>query len=205
MFHDKGNTIETIIQALENELQYRIIGVTVDENGHFKYDRSSFVRNTKDFGLPQNRPRVYIMAFSKKLYGKSLKRINCQLPYGNDQTVFKDLSDLLEKDVPERYYLSQGYLETLKRHRERNRSNRNGFGYHVVNLTEGHRIAHTVMATGGSGKERNLVFQPKEGIAGKILKDRKSGINTEGIRVMTSGRVGAPPRVYRLRVSGRKR
>lgn len=73
--HDHGNTIETIIKTLEDELGYRVIGVTIDENGNYEYSRSSFVRNTKDFGLPQNRPRAYIMAFSKKKYGNYIMHL----------------------------------------------------------------------------------------------------------------------------------
>ena len=76
--HDHGNTIDTIVRTLEEELGYRIIGVTIDEDGNYVYSRASLVRNTKDFGLPQNRPRVYIMAFSKKKYGKAIKRLNRQ-------------------------------------------------------------------------------------------------------------------------------
>jgi DNA (cytosine-5)-methyltransferase 1 len=41
------------------------------------------------------------------------------------------------------------------------------------------------MATGGSGKERNLIYQPKAGIAGKKLKTKQTALNKEGIRVMT--------------------
>ena len=41
------------------------------------------------------------------------------------------------------------------------------------------------MATGGSGKERNLIFQPKAGVAGKKLKTKQTVLNSEGIRVMT--------------------
>ena len=76
--HDHGNTIDTIVRTLEEELGYRIIGVTIDEDGNYVYSRASLVRNTKDFGLPQNRPRVYIMSFSKKKYGKAIKRLNRQ-------------------------------------------------------------------------------------------------------------------------------
>ena len=64
--HDKGQTIKTIIETLEDELDYRVIGVTLDDDGNYKYTPKSFIRNSKYFGIPQNRPRVYIMAFSKK-------------------------------------------------------------------------------------------------------------------------------------------
>ena len=63
--HDKKRTIETILNVLEKELNYKVIGVSYGEDGELVYTRESFKRNTKNFGLPQNRPRVYIMAFSR--------------------------------------------------------------------------------------------------------------------------------------------
>lgn len=184
--HDNGNTIETIIRTLEDELEYRIIGVTLDEEGNYQYNRDSFLRNTKNFGLPQNRPRVYIMGFSKKKYGKAVKRLNEQLPFGNDLNIFSDVNAIMEHEVDDRYYMAQGYLETLKRHKARNKKNGNGFGYCVLNQSgDIHPIAYTILATGGSGKERNLIYQPKKGVAGKMLSTKKTVLNSEGIRIMT--------------------
>ena len=184
--HDHGNTIETIISTLEDELDYRIIGVTIDEEGNYEYSRESLVRNTRYFGLPQNRPRVYIMGFSKKKYGKAIKLLNKQLPKGNDLQIFEDVNAVLEPEVDDKYYMAQGYFDTLKRHRERNEKNGNGFGYCVLNKSEDmHPVAYTILATGGSGKERNLVHQPKEGVSGKKLSTKKTVLNSEGIRMMT--------------------
>ena len=73
--HDKGETLRRIVTTLEDELQYRIIGVTMDESGSYVYSGKSFIRNSRYFGLPQNRPRVYLMAFSKKIYGNAIKFI----------------------------------------------------------------------------------------------------------------------------------
>lgn len=184
--HDHGNTIETIIRTLEEELDYRVIGVSVDSNGNYVYNRSSFVRNSKDFGVPQNRPRVYIMAFSKKKYGRAIKRLNGQLPFSNDKEIYRDVRAVLEENVDDHYYMAQGYLDTLKKHRARNHEKGNGFGYCVVNQSNEDRpLAYTILATGGSGKERNLIFQPKEGVAGKKIAGKKTELNNEGIRVMT--------------------
>lgn len=184
--HDHGNTIETIISTLEDELGYRIIGVTIDEEGNYDYSRESLVRNTRFFGLPQNRPRVYIMGFSKKKYGNAIKLLNKQLPKGSSEVIFGDVNDVLESDVDEKYYMAQGYLDTLKRHKERNEGNGNGFGYCVLNKPDDkHSIAYTILATGGSGKERNLIYQPKKGISGKKLSTKKTVLNSEGIRMMT--------------------
>ena len=189
--HDHGNTIETIIRTLEDELGYRVIGVTIDENGDYVYSRSSLVRNSKDFGVPQNRPRVYIMAFSKTKYGEAVKRLSRQLPLSNDKVIFKDVHEILDKNVDDHFYMAQGYLDTLKRHRDRNHNKGNGFGYCVVNQSEDeHPIAYTILATGGSGKERNLVYQPKDGVAGKMVPGKKTPLNNEGIRVMTPNEWG---------------
>ena len=184
--HDKGNTIETIIKTLEEELRYRVIGVTIDEDGNYEYSRSSLVRNTKDFGLPQNRPRVYIMAFSKRLYGNAVRYLTGQLPTGSDEVIFRDVLEIIDDEVADKYYMAQGYLDTLRKHKARNRNKGNGFGYCVVNRNNGeHPIAYTILATGGSGKERNLIYQPKNGVEKIQIPGRKTKLNSEGIRMMT--------------------
>lgn len=184
--HDKGKTLETIITTLEDELDYRVIGVSLDEDGSYEYSAKSFVRNSRYFGLPQNRPRAYIMAFSKKIYGDAVKVLTDNLPFKGKKTIAVDLNDILEDNVDDIYYMSQGYLDTLKCHREREKKKGHGFGYVIVNR-EGvdHPVASTILATGGSGKERNLVYQPKDNIAGKKLPTKKTALNSEGIRVMT--------------------
>ena len=126
--HDHGNTIETIIKTLEEELEYRVIGVTMDEDGNYVYSRATLVRNTKEFGLPQNRPRAYIMAFSKRIYGNAVKLLNKQLPLKRDEVIFRDVTELLDTNVEDKYYMAQGYLDTLKRHKARQQQNGYGFG-----------------------------------------------------------------------------
>lgn len=184
--HDHGKTLETIIKTLEDDLNYRVIGVTLGEDGSYVYSKDSFARNSKNFGLPQNRPRVYIMAFSKKIYGDAVKILNDNLPDQRNDIIAEDLNAILETDVDDTYYMAQGYLDTLKRHRVREKAKGHGFGYVVVNA-DGieHPIANTILATGGSGKERNLIYQPKDGVAGKKLPHKKTELNNEGIRVMT--------------------
>ena len=184
--HDKGKTLKTIITTLEDELEYRVIGVSLNEDGEYEYTSKSFVRNSKDFGLPQNRPRTFIMAFSKKMFGDVVKELNDPLPFERKERIAEDLNDILEAEVDDAYYMAQGYLDTLKKHKTREKAKGNGFGYVVVNR-EGimHPIANTLLATGGSGKERNLVYQPKQGVEGKKLPSKKTPLNNESIRVMT--------------------
>lgn len=183
--HDKGATLRRIITTLEDELEYRVIGVSVDENGEYEYSRDSFIRNSRFFGLPQNRPRAYIMAFSKKIYGDAVKLLTEGLPKERArEPIVCDLNGILESEVDDSFYMSSGYWETLKKHKAREKAKGHGFGYMIVN--EGaNPVANTIMATGGSGKERNLIRQHKDGVAGKIQPGKQTPLNSEGIRVMT--------------------
>lgn len=184
--HNKGQTIRTIIETLEDELEYRVIGVTLDDDGNYVYTPKSFIRNSRYFGVPQNRPRVFIMAFSKKRYGDAVKVLTDGLPTSGSKTIFEDVHQILDPDVDIHYYMASGYWETLKRHKERQSQKGYGFGYCVVNTKdEEHPVAHTTLATGGSGKERNLIYQPKEGVGGTMIPSKKTELNHEGIRVMT--------------------
>lgn len=185
--HDNGNTFRVIIDTLERVLNYKVIGVNYDANGDPVYRGRDFIRNSKNFGIPQNRPRTYIMAFDRQRYGAdALLGVDNYLPYENDWYLYEDLNDLLEMNADPKYYMSSGYLETLERHKEREKDKGNGFGYRIVNLPGiEHPVANTIMATGGSGKERNLVYDPQEGIAGTVIPTKKTPLNSKGIRVMT--------------------
>lgn len=184
--HDNFNTFRTILETLEVRLNYKVIGVSYNEDGRMIYDGRSFVRNSRNFGVPQNRPRTYIIGFDRERYGHKLDGIKNDLPLGNELHIYGDLNDLLEMQAPAKYYMSSGYLHTLVLHRERERQKGHGFGFIVVNRPGvEHPIANTIMATGGSGKERNLVYDPQDGIAGQAVKGKYSPLNDECIRVMT--------------------
>ncbi|AJT61531.1 DNA methyltransferase [Staphylococcus phage IME-SA4] len=85
--HDKGRTYGTIVQALD-ELGYFI------EWGLF---------NSKYWGVPQNRERVYILVTRKDVW-KEPKLFNL---LKQQTSVNTRLVDILEKDVDESYYLSE--------------------------------------------------------------------------------------------------
>lgn len=185
--HDKGRTFRIIINTLERTLNYKVVGVTYDEGGMPQYNARDFVRNSRYFGIPQNRPRTYIMAFDRERYGTEASLgIQNYLPEENDWYLYEDLNELLEMHAEAKYYMASGYLETLEKHKKREHEKGNGFGYRIVNAPGiEHPVANTIMATGGSGKERNLVYDPQEGIAGQIIETKKTPLNDKGIRVMT--------------------
>lgn len=191
--HDKGNTFKTIIESLELELGYSVIGVANSDNGTLRYKAKDFIRNTKNFGLPQNRPRVYIIAFSRAHFGGLADAIETRMPDSDDKVIFESVFDVLERDVPARFFLSSGYLETLEKHAARQKAKGYGFGYRILN-SEGVEkpIANTLLATGGSGRERNLVIDTVNGAkyAGQNVQGKYSPINAKNVRTMTPAEWG---------------
>ena len=183
---DKGATFRLIIDTLEKELQYKVIGVTAND-GSLIYTPRNLIRNSRAFGVPRNRPRVYIIGFDRERFGPNqLARLPIELPHGSERQLYEDLNDLLEPNVDPKYYMSSGYCETLIRHRERQEGRGYRFGYRIVNEPDiEHPIANTLLATGGSGRERNLIRDPRAGIGGMMIRGRKTPLNDQGIRVMT--------------------
>jgi DNA (cytosine-5)-methyltransferase 1 len=158
--HDKGKTLETILNVLRNDLKY------------FVPDPQ--IINAKDFGVPQNRERIFIVGFRKN---QGVQKFDYPKPSGKKVK----FADIREKKVPDtKFYLSTQYLETLKNHKERHANKGNGFGYEII-PDDG--IANAVVC-GGMGRERNLIIDNR--ITDFIPTTKIKGtVNREGIRKMT--------------------
>jgi DNA (cytosine-5)-methyltransferase 1 len=158
--HNGGKTLATILNVLRNDLGYFV--------------PEPQIINAKDFGVPQNRERIYIVGFhphtgvNEFTYPKPL----------NKKVTFADVKE--EKTVPTKYYLSTQYIQTLKNHKARHENKGNGFGFEIIPDSG---IANAIVV-GGMGRERNLVYDNR-------LKDFtptthiKGEVNREGIRRMT--------------------
>lgn len=192
--HDKYMTFRTIIETLDKQLNYHIVGVMHDTNGVAQYERTAFLRNSRNFGIPQNRPRVYIVAFSRAYFGKYVDSLPHETPVKRKkEPIFKNLKEVLDNNVDACFFLSDGYLKTLESHIVAQRKKGYGFGYCIVNSPENtNPVANTLLATGGSGKERNLIYDPLNGsgYAGMTVKGKYSPINDKFIRTMTPNEWG---------------
>ena len=127
--HEKGKTLEVILNTLTD----------------LGYSYSVEVLNAKYFGVPQNRERLFIVAWYKDLIACD----NFKFPYGVDEdfnpiynksdvaTKAKKtlVSDIFEpKDTMDPYYtISDRMWEGHQRRKERNRQNGKGFGYSLFN------------------------------------------------------------------------
>ena len=158
--HDKGRTIDVILRTLRDDLGYHV--------------PDPQIMNARDFGVPQNRERIFIVGFRNKA---AANRFSYPKPLGVHTTI----ADILEKqEVSVKYYLSNQYLRTLINHRARHEAKGHGFGYEII-PNDG--IANAIVV-GGMGRERNLVvdkrltnFTPVTHIKGTV--------NKKGIRKMT--------------------
>lgn len=184
--HDRGNTLRVVLQTLANDLEYKVIGVTRSVTGELVYNGKDFIRNSKYFGVPQNRPRTYIVAFDRREFGNICQDMNEPIPMAGQRQLFRDLNDVLEWGADPQYYLATGYYQTLINHKKRQKASGNGFGFKIVNSPEiEHPIANTLLATGGSGRERNMVIDWQDDMPGRVVPGKQSPINHECVRFMT--------------------
>lgn len=158
--HNGGKTLATILNVLRNDLDY------------FVPDPQ--IINAKDFGVPQQRERIYIVGFRKD------QGIN-KFEYPNPLDKKVKFADVKEKEVPPtKYFLSTQYVQTLINHKERHENKGNGFGYAII-PDDG--IANAIVV-GGMGRERNLVYDHR--ITDYTPTTHIKGtVNREGIRKMT--------------------
>lgn len=161
IIHDKGRTLQIIKKTFAG-LGYKV------------FTNNDTALNSKNFGVPQNRERIYIVAFRNDIAPE-----NFEFPQKTDDS--KRLNDIIEKEpVSVKYYLSTTYIDTLRKHKARHLAKGNGFGYEIRPLNG---IAGAIVC-GGMGRERNLIlddrltdFTPVTHIKGEV--------NREGIRKMT--------------------
>lgn len=84
--HDGGHTWD-VISSVFDELEY-----------HWVY----WVLNAKDFGIPQNRRRIFVVGFHKDYASFFAKLTEPETIELN-----RDLEDFLDKEVPNKYYLPE--------------------------------------------------------------------------------------------------
>lgn len=85
-----------------------------------------------------------------------------------------------ENPVSAKYYLSDVYIETLKRHKARHEALGHGFGYEIRDLDS---VAGAIVC-GGMGRERNLIVDKRQKNLTPVTHI-KGNVNTEDIRKMT--------------------
>lgn len=170
------------------------------------YENYYQVLNAKDYGVPQNRERVFTVSI---LGGGDFE-------FPEKQPLTKRLKDMLESEVDEKYYLSDKTIANYIQHTERHKAMGHGFKFEP---TDGESYAHTISTRAGQRQTDNfiqVVGQPKITqlpitTSGKdivstirasiykqgtrnIIKNIESGLGYEGVveplKIKTANKIG---------------
>jgi DNA (cytosine-5)-methyltransferase 1 len=105
--HDKGKTLEVIINKLSKRVNYQ--QNEKKSNDCLNYDVHYRVINSKQFGVPQNRERIYIIGFEKNT--------NFQFPKINKE---KKITDIIDSSL-DKNTISEILEKNIKTHLEQHK------------------------------------------------------------------------------------
>lgn len=112
--HDKGNT-------------FKVVKKTLEDLGYIVF---ADVLNAKYFGVPQNRERIYIIAFLKDAISSE---INLDFEKIKQTKKISKVGDILEKNVEPKYTISDKLWAGHQRRKLEHKAKGNGFGYSIFN------------------------------------------------------------------------
>ena len=132
--HDSGRTFQTIIDCLASTINTQMTLMPFDNLGyHIHYK----VLNTKNYGIPQNRERIFIVGIRDDADN------NFRFP--KEILLKLKLKDLLQINVDDKYYLSDKMIEGFKNHKNKHEEKGNGFQWNPKDL-EKDNIANCLRA-----------------------------------------------------------
>lgn len=126
--------------------EFEIVLNSLEKAGYNNYWQ---VLNAKDYGVPQNRERVFIVSIRKDID-------NNKFEFPKPFELTKRLKDVLEDDVDEKFYLSDKTVAMFNAHAERNSKNGNGFGWKP---TDASGIAVALKTSSGLKANDNFIKQ----------------------------------------------
>lgn len=112
------------------------------------------VLNAKDYGVPQNRERVFTISLAAGWPG--------EFAFPPKQELTKRLKDVLEDNVDEKYYLSDKQVASFKASAERAKAKGNGFKFGPIERERESNAHHR--DSGGATPDRQLY----QGIIGRV-------------------------------------
>ena len=139
----------------------------------YGYTNFTQVLNAKDYGVPQNRERVFMVSV-----------LDCDTTYYFPDKIklTKCLRDVLEQNVPEEYYLSERMLQCMEAHNERHLAKGTGFIFKPKDGSS--ECATTLRANGALSATDNTIKVVAQLVGGKwekTLDHSKRVISPDGI------------------------
>lgn len=178
--HAKRQTLPVILNTLQGEpVNYYLVPQA--EKAKLK-GAGWAVLNALDFGVPQNRERIFIVGFKDPVVAERFRFPEPTTPSGAGMTLQDTLEDgpRWQTPVHARHFISEKYLQGLKRHRAHHESIGQGFGFEERD----HNGFANALVGGGMGRERNLIKAQMDAQSG-TLDGLRNPRNDENLRRMT--------------------
>ena len=175
--HDKGRTLKTILDILQgNETdvpsELSLSSETKDAletklNYHLKFK----VLRSCDYGVPQNRERIYIVGFDRDFYENANFDVdfNFPTPLGIETRVGQIL--MSHNEIDEKYTISQKLLDGHIRRKKEHREKGNGFGFSVFKADD--KYTNTISARYYKDGSEILIDQEEIGRRPRKLTPRE--------------------------------
>jgi DNA (cytosine-5)-methyltransferase 1 len=117
------------------------------------------ILNAKDYGIPQNRKRCFMVSV--------LDEGNYE--FGSKIPLQYKLKDFLEKNVDEKYYLSQRMINFFLYNTKKQAERGGGFAFKPVSDTDESAIARTITTRSGNRMDDNFVLYEDECDAKEVI------------------------------------
>jgi DNA (cytosine-5)-methyltransferase 1 len=140
------------------------------------YSNHTEILNSKDFGIPQNRERAFMVS----ILGSSLYN------FPQKQPLKLRLKDMLEKEVDEKYYISEKLFNYFTDNKDRNGFVR-GDRFHPRD--ENSEYAFTITTNPSGRATDNFIDETKEFANYLTWKDSKGRLNTQDHRAYFEDRL----------------
>jgi DNA (cytosine-5)-methyltransferase 1 len=139
--HDKGRTLETILEILRGDHEQSIPNdipmseesrATISEKLNYWVDFK--VLRARDFGVPQNRERIFIIGFNRDLFPAGTNFEN-EFEWPEETRIKTCVGDIMEtsSNLDSKYTISNKLWDGHKRRKLEHQNKGNGFGYSLVN------------------------------------------------------------------------
>lgn len=138
------------VKALVSKKFLPLFGKWVSFLENYGYYCTHQVLNAKDYGVPQNRERVFLWSVRRDVLDPTP-----QYSFPKPFPLERRLKDVLEEQVDEKYYLSDKIIAGFDAHKQRMEERGNGFGWKP---TEGGGIAKAVLTTSGTRPDDNYLI-----------------------------------------------
>ena len=96
-----------------------------------------------------------------------------KLPDGRDGTIYKNINDIIEENIDSKFYLSSGYLNTVTKYTEKQKSKERGLVTKFSIYTNLKTICRRALFKRKITDRKNLICDLREGIGAQRLKGRK--------------------------------